>query len=99
MARSDLYAVLQYMKQKGLPEDSPFGQVRKELPTFEATPFGMKCRFPVAEIHGVTIAVLLCPPPRNGSHHDEDDVLGLLSKPVEAVRSSQQQVRHSTIQT
>ena len=48
------------MKQKGFPQDSPFGQVGKELPTFESTPFGMKCRFPIAEVDGITIAVLLC---------------------------------------
>ena len=76
VARSDLYAALQYIKQRELPEDSPFGQVRKELPTFEATPFGMKCRFPVTEIHGVTIAVFL--------RHTTTEWLGLLLHPAPA---------------
>ena len=36
----------------------PFGRI--SLPSFEMTPHGMKCKFPVAEVNGVTIAVLLC---------------------------------------
>lgn len=39
-------------------QDSPglFGGI--ELPSFEVTNFGMKCRLPIAEIDGITIAVL-----------------------------------------
>ena len=51
----------------------PFGRV--ELPTFEIDPSGLKCRLPIAEVDGVTIAVLLCHIP--GLH------LGLLLHPAQ----------------
>ena len=35
----------------------PFGHI--EFPSFEVTPHGMKCRLPIAEVDGITIAVLL----------------------------------------
>ncbi len=38
-----------------------FGPFRRvELPVFSATGYGMKCRFPIIESDGLTIAVLLC---------------------------------------
>ena len=40
-------------RQKG-----PFGNV--ELPSFEVTNYGLKARFPVAEVEGITVVVLLC---------------------------------------
>ena len=51
----------------------PFG--RLQLPSFELSRYGMRCRFPVAEVDGVTIAVLL-------SQTDKDH-LGLLLHPAE----------------
>ena len=36
------------------------GQSHDEVPSFEATPYGMKCRFRIAEVDGITIAVLPC---------------------------------------
>ncbi|KAM5540545.1 hypothetical protein V8D89_005774 [Ganoderma adspersum] len=49
----------------------PFGRI--ELPSFSATNFGLKCRFPIIESEGLTVAVLLCD---NGREH-----LGLLLHP------------------
>ena len=56
----DLSVIRQFKREKGLSQYSPFGQAREELPTFEATPFGMRCRLPVAGVDGITIAILLC---------------------------------------
>lgn len=49
----------------------PFGRI--ELPSFSATNFGLKCRFPIIESEGLTVAVLLCD---TGREH-----LGLLLHP------------------
>ncbi|KAI0740644.1 heterokaryon incompatibility protein-domain-containing protein [Earliella scabrosa] len=52
-------------------EHGPFGQL--ELPTLTSTVDGLACRFPIIEVDGMTIAVLLCE--LLGSH------LGLLLHP------------------
>ena len=44
------------------------------LPSFDVTPYGTKCRFPIAEVDGITIAVLLC--------QAEAEHLGLLLHPA-----------------
>ena len=51
-------------------KDSPLGPVHVEVHSFQVTPYGMKCRLPVAEVDGVTIAVLPC--------QMDDEYLGLL---------------------
>ena len=54
------------------------GQAHKERPSFEVTPYGMKCRFPVAKVDGITIAILFCQNSRTGSEEN----LGLLLHPA-----------------
>ena len=48
-------------RHQGLPEEGPsdptFG--RSELPAFEMTSYGMKCRFPVADLGDFSVAILL----------------------------------------
>ena len=46
-----------------------------ELPSIEVTSYGMKCRFPVAEVDGITIAVLLA--------ETYDEHLGMILHPAE----------------
>lgn len=51
----------------------PFGSI--ELPSFKITPHGVRCRFPLAEVEGITIAVLLC--------QSADQHYGLLLHPAQ----------------
>ena len=57
-----------YIIQDQLPgavesrDHGPFGQI--ELPTLTSTVEGLACRFPIIEVDGMTIAVLLCEKPR-----------------------------------
>ncbi|KAI0741021.1 HET-domain-containing protein [Earliella scabrosa] len=58
------YLPWQWKRMPNEPEDStrrtqgPFGRV--ELPRFTVTSYGIECRFPIIEVGGITIAVLLC---------------------------------------
>ncbi|KAH9935233.1 HET-domain-containing protein [Epithele typhae] len=67
-----------YLPTEDEPEDSdrrvhgPFG--RLELPSFEITSHGMKCRFPVIDCGDFLIAVLLC--------ETNDDHIGLFLHPA-----------------
>ena len=50
----------------------PFGSI--EIPSYKVTSQGMKCRFPIAEVDGITIAVLLA--------NAREDHFGLLLHPA-----------------
>ena len=60
------------------PKDSLPSRPHDEVPSFEVTSYGMKCHFPVAEIDGVTIAVLPC--------EEGGERLGLLLHPAPDVK-------------
>ena len=49
-------------------------QTDNEVTHFESTPYGMKCRFPVAKVDEITIAVLPC--------QKDDEYLGLFLHPA-----------------
>ena len=49
-------------------------ETSEEFASFEATSYGMKCHFPVAEVSGITIAVLPC--------QERTERLGLLLHPA-----------------
>ena len=76
LLRTSFLPILKYNVGRGRnsEECQLFGQAHTELPSFEITPYGMKCRFPVAEVDGITIAVLLCETP--------EQHLGLLLHPA-----------------
>ena len=76
LSRTSFLSILKYNARRGCnsEERQLFGQAHTELPSFEITPYGMKCRFPVAEVDGIIIAVLLCETP--------EQHLGLLLHPA-----------------
>ena len=68
------------------PEDSerrtkgPFGKL--ELPTLQATSYGVACRLPVIESQGITVAVLLCRLAHGDDHHPNNPVAGPSTAPA-----------------
>ncbi|KAH9915175.1 HET-domain-containing protein [Epithele typhae] len=72
------YLPWQWKPEHNEPADSekrtlgPFG--RLELPKFHKTNYGMKCRFPVFEVQGITVAMLMA--------DDNQEHFGLLLHPT-----------------